>query len=264
MAMSLTLSTSESMQAQGPLAQLTGSEPQLPISEELPKLPVQETPTTPESVLEAASPPSGPRLGSPFVAKSYGPSSSSSLAEVLGHEVSSQRQNHTVGPRRSLRSPAKLDRSRSNTLKRRPRQAKVELRRSKRPSLASDMWNEPTANPVMSPQELSSAASSRGGGDIFVPSSAALASVTATMDTPQRLGSPFSGMSTSFSFPTRFFRPRGLDFGLGDDSTDNQTVQSGSATAPRSSLPSRLAYIDQRLRDFRRRDEGRQGSRSPF
>jgi len=263
MAMSLTLSTSESMQAQGPLAQLTGSEPQLPISEELPKLPVQETPTTPESVLEAASPPSGPRLGSPFVAKSYGPSSSSSLAEVLGHEVSSQRQNHTVGPRRSLRSPAKLDRSRSNTLKRRPRQAKVELRRSKRPSLASDMWNEPTANPVMSPQELSSAASSRGGGDIFVPSSAALANVTATMDTPQRLGSPFSGMSTSFSFPTRFFRPRGLDFGLGDDSsTDNQTVQSGSATAPRSSLPSRLAYIDQRLRDFRRRDEGRQGS--PF
>lgn len=290
MAMSLTLSTSDSMQEEGPLAQLASSEAQLPISDELPTLPVeQQAPVTPvqapvtpvaapQSALPKWAPATFPRLGSPFVARSYGPSSSSSLAEALGLDSGPQRQNHTVGPRRSLRSPARVERSRSNTLKRPPRPTQLELRRSKRPSLASDMWNEPTASPVQPPSELSSIASSHGG-DIFVSSNnnqqlfeamrPSAASTTMT-DAPARLGSPFT-MPTSFSFPSRLFRSRGLDSGSPSQSSTSNTAASSTETthgnnagASGSSRSSRMTYLNQRLRDFRPRDDQRQRSRSPL
>jgi hypothetical protein len=263
MAMSLTLSTSETMQAQGPLAQLASSETQIPINEELSTLPIEETFASPVLAPESMFPTSPPRLGSPFVAKSYGPSSSSSLAGAFGVDVSAQQQNLTVGARRNSKTPTRVERSRSNTQSRRPRQAKWELRRSKRPSLASDMWNEPTAEP---PTALAAATPSsfddifmeqsngQGLGKASQPSFVNMNAMT-TADTPARLGSPFS-MPSSFSLPGRFFRPRGLDFGSAEQPviTTAESGESSGTNASRASLPFRLSYLDQRLKDLRRRD----------
>lgn len=264
MAMSLTLSTSDTMHAQGPLAQLAGSGMQAPIDDELPPLPVGNRFATPVSGFGGIVPASPPRLGSPFVAKSYGPSSSSSLAGTFGIDVSTQQQNLTVGARRIPKTPAKAERSRSNTQSRRPRQAKMELRRNRRPSLASDMWNEPTTQSVGAhATETSSAFDSvfLGQGndhrlaEALQPSFPSM-SATAMANTQTRLGSPFS-VPSSFSLPGRFFRSRGLDFGSADQAASIDTLDGdgGSTSASRSSFPFRLSYLDQRLRDLRRRDD---------
>lgn len=269
MAMSLTLSTSESMQAQGPLAQLAGSEVQVPVDEELPTLPLEEHFAAPIPALESMIAASPARLGSPFVAKSYGPNSSSSLVGAFDVDLSAQQQSLTVGARRNSKSLAKVERSRSNTQTRRPRQAKLDQRRTKRPSLASDMWNEPTA-------QLSGAhtAETPGtAGDVFMWQSNDQGRAEAlqfsfpsmgvsTMTNSQAiLGSPFPAPS-SFSLPGRFFRSRGLDFSSTDlsASTCVENGESSSTNASRASLPSRLSYLDQRLRDLRRRDEDKKFS----
>lgn len=264
MAMSLALSTSESMQAQGPLAQLAGAEVQVPIDEELPTLPIEGHFATTTPAPASMIPTSPPRLGSPFVAKSYGPSSSSSLAGAFGVDLSTQQQNLTVGARRNPKTPGKVERSRSNTQSRRPRHVKLDLRRSKRPSLASDMWNEPTAQSSTAHTAEASSSSndvfmgqsnSQGLAEALLPSFGSMNAMTFA-DAQARLGSPFS-VPSSFSLPGRFFRSRGLDFGFADSSAAVATENGeGSGTnASRASLPFRLSYLDQRLRDLRRRDE---------
>lgn len=251
MAMSLAVSTSDSMQLGGPLAQLTNSGPE---QQELPPLP-----NTAVAFTSLAPPMPEPRsrLGSPFVAKSYGPSSSSSLAEALSPGAELPRLSHTVGPRRGLKSPARLCRSRSNTQKRR---ADLELRRSKRPSLPLDMWSEPATSPIAPASDINE----------MGPTSPVIArpqpeTANTLPDGRARLGSPFSGLPSSFSFPAR---SRGLLDGI-DSGVIHRPFASvhqsfGNDARPRTPLPVRLAYLDERLKQIRQRDEERRRSESPL
>lgn len=272
MAMSLALSTSDSMQLGGPLAQLTSSEPQRPMEDIHATLVENSSPSS--ANFAPPLPEHRPRLGSPFVAKSYGPSSSSSLADVFGMGSELPRQSHTVGPRRSLRSPARLNRSRSNTQKRRSGRPNMELRRSKRPSLPSDMWSEPATSPV-APTSDSNDMSSTTGEGLLDPQDKPQQSFDSTpgiaraefsqfsTDGPARLGSPFSGLPASFSFPVRGGGPAGIDFAIRRPfATVQQSLN--EENPPRTPLPARLAYLDERLKQIRRRSEERRRSESPL
>ncbi|KAJ9139085.1 hypothetical protein NKR23_g8063 [Pleurostoma richardsiae] len=277
MALSLTLSTAEAMQPEGPLAQLTSSAPLVPDQvAPPPSLPDQQAAASEgeRSFAERL------RLGSPFIAKSYGPSSSTSLAAVLGLSSSpGQRQTHTLGPRRSLQSPVRL--SRSTTQKRRTRQFSHEPR--KRPTLAADFWVDPitsssSADGAAHEAQFSSTASSHRD-DMFIPRAAAdlpLAPLAAERSAqsaahlappvlpPPRLGSPFPGSGSSHSVPNRLTQPGHLDTILGRPfATVQQPSESSLPVPTRDDLASRLAYIDRRLKEFNRRD-GRQRSESPF
>ncbi|KAL0939217.1 uncharacterized protein CTRU02_205827 [Colletotrichum truncatum] len=284
MSMSLTISTSEAMQPQGPLAQLTKSTPEPveePMTEPFPPLPVD---------LSSLDVPvdERPRLGSPFMANSYGPSSSGALSAAISSMP--QRQNQSLGHRRTtLQSPARLTRSRSNTQKRigRPRVATHEPRKTKRPSLGSDLWAEPSPfddapKTPLRPEIEFSSTNSNVHDDLFVPRTSLSGLFTAPIPIPSarpdptgpslappsappaRLGSPFPGSQTSFSFPNRFTQPEELEHGTirRPFATVQQSVDGG--TAPPRNLANRLAYIDDRLREFRRRDSNRRRSESPF
>ncbi|KAL8381351.1 hypothetical protein RB595_005560 [Gaeumannomyces hyphopodioides] len=211
-AMSLALSTADSMQPNGPLAKLAGSDVATP-QPAAAKPTAMETPrkllVTPDHV---PLPPSNraqwaprqpsfsfdqPRhLGSPFVAaNSYGPSSTTSLAAVLGlsggSAYTTRQAPHTVmGQRRAtLQSPARLS-SRAGMHKRRStalaggRASQHEMRR-KRPSLGSDFWTDPTKGAIMS---------SSSAGD-HVPNAADMAAATF------RQAPPSAGSSMDFSIP---------------------------------------------------------------
>ena len=282
MAMSLAVSTSDSMQLGGPLAQLTRSEPQRTMAE----MPFMFGGDAGPASAGLAAPPvfdARARLGSPFVAKSYGPSSSSTLADALSSPTDLPRQSHTVGPRRGLKSPAKLGRSRSNTQKRRSRPSNMELRRSKRPSLPSDMWSEPAASPIPAPTSDLNDPSAVQGGDLLVSQTGAQQALNSTSsifgpeqnlqpaaDTRARLGSPFGGLPSSFSFPARSGAFNGFDSGdirRPFASVHHQSLSQDSTTRPRTPktpLPVRLAYLDERLKQIRQRGEERRRSESPF
>lgn len=292
MSMSLALSTSDSMQPQGPLAQLTGSasesaEQPLQMFPALPpvQLPVQLSeqpnaqPLLPGQLLNSfEGEPSFAerrRLGSPFGARSYGPSSSGSLAAVLGLTgPMPRRQTHTVGPRR-LQSPVRL--SRAGTQKRRNTQSSEPR---KRPSIGSDLWMDPSAASSKSESQTSTEFSSTN--ELFIPrvpvepilnTSTSMpdvsAQITSPLSPPARLGSPFSASSSSFSFPNRIHRSYhagSVDLGSLGRSRQFATIQqfpestTPQPRAPRGNLAGKLAYIDQRLkeikqRDFRRRSE---------
>ncbi|PNY25749.1 Uncharacterized protein TCAP_04313 [Tolypocladium capitatum] len=283
MAMSLTVCTSDSMQPQGPLAQLTGSRPD----------PTMEGPQpcpAPCLIDDAVREQQRTRLGSPFVTRSYGPSSSNTLADSLGVSTEAQRQSHTVGTRRSLGSPLRLNESRSSTQKRRSRQSILEPRRSKRPSLGSDFWTDPSSkredsNLASSFPEFCST-NSNVRDNLFVPrtnvqerfeasqapaslpeapGTSTNASLAPPMVAPPRLGSPFSGKSQSLSFPNRRSTTAVMDFAAvcRPFATVHPSLDSAtSSTKP--SLTNRLAYIDERLKDLRRPDRHERRSPSPF
>ena len=271
MALSLALSTSDSMQLGGPLAQLTGSEPQRRMED----IPATLFETKPPANLPVPLPEQRPRLGSPFVAKSYGPSSSSSLADALGMGSEMPRQSHTLGPRRSLRSPARLNRSRSNTQKRRSARQNMEPRRTKRPSLPSDMWSEPATSPIAPASDSNDPFSSTlGEGTMgshikpqqsldLPPSLPPTGLSQSAADGPPRLGSPFIGLPSSFSFPVRGGGPTGIDSALRRPfATVRQSLDEDNT--PRTPLPARLAYLDERLKQIRQRGEERRRSESPL
>ncbi|OLN85375.1 hypothetical protein CCHL11_09856 [Colletotrichum chlorophyti] len=282
MSMSLTLSTSEVMQPTGPLAQLTKSGHESATefkTEPFPKLPTEVANL--EVPLDER-----PRLGSPFVANTYGPSSSGALAAAIS--TAPQRQNQSLGHRRTLQSPARLARSRSNTQKRvgRPRVATHEPRKTKRPSLVSDFWTEPEPShdlkTAVEPEVELSSTDDKSHDDPFMPRTNLAGLFTAPMTIPSsqqpsgpsgsllaspnapplRLGSPFPGSSTSFSFPNRFTHTEEFDHGtIRPFATVQQSADNSSA--PPRNLANRLAYIDERLREFRRRDSTPRRSESP-
>lgn len=297
MNMSLALSTADSMQPTGPLAQLTSSALESTVLENPATEPVVE-PTQfslelPESLRN--------RLGSPFTARSYGPSSTNTLAGGFSFRSSMpQRQTNTFEPRRGgLQSPARLTRSRSNTLqKRRSRQAASELRKGKRPSLGSDLWTAPgfagdslaSASTTAKPELEFSSTSSRQHDDLFVPRTTHIEELVATAEPsvpsgskfpamastanlalpaaqPPRLGSPFSAPPSSLSFPNRLSQPQDLAFGevRRPFATIQQPAANDADTPARAAnLASRLTYINERLREFRQRDHTWRRSESPF
>lgn len=263
---SLAICTSEAMDPDGPLAQLTNSTPDSPIATP-PPANLDHIPR-PEVNMEP-SPEERRRLGSPINAKSYGPSSSSSLSDVFGlPEGTGQRQAHSVGPRRRLQSPVRL--SRSSTQKRKTRQAH-ETR--KRPSLSVDTWLNPEMGGGGGGGEhvLGHKKSfSLSFGDEALFTSRPLQwfhhdhtqhikggshSPTATaipIATPPRLGSPFSASCTSFSVPNRFTQPSEFEAAMAERRFSTlHPVRGSHPNEPASvNLASRLAYIDQRLKDF--------------
>ncbi|KAK4240970.1 hypothetical protein C8A03DRAFT_41598 [Achaetomium macrosporum] len=282
MSMSLALSTSESMQPNGPLSQLTASKPEPPPEPSRSPMLAGHTLATFDDEPSFAE---RRRLGSPFSSSSYGPSSSGSLAAVLGLSGSiPRRQSHTVGPRRTLQSPVRL--SRSGTQKRRHTQSGVPRHR---PSIISDLWLDPNINTaaaaaadITSVKEPKSATLLNYNDDPFTPrmppvpaltSSISMPNVGAQVDTsalppPPRLGSPFTGESSSFSFPHRVHRMHqggSIDLGiLGRPFATVQQLSSDSSAGPsRNNLADRLAYIDQRLKELRQRDASRR-SESPL
>ncbi|KAH7171072.1 hypothetical protein EDB81DRAFT_837619 [Dactylonectria macrodidyma] len=285
MVMSLAVSTSDSMQLQGPLAQLTSSrpDPQTDLEpEELPPPPsyTEAFPPFPgHEPLESERAP----LASPFTTRSYGPSSSSSLPSSFVIDSDLHRQSHTTGPRRALKSPVRLTRSRS-TQKRRSKQPLLEPRRIKRPSLGSDLWVDPSSigegpstGPLM-PEFSSTSLDERDS--LFVPRTNLQglfgslrprspqprqpAMLGLPAEAPPRLGSPFSLTSSSHSFPNRLTHSSSID--MGTIRRPFNTVQQHADNGPvtRSSLTTRLAYIDERLKEFRSRGKPRRRSESPL
>ncbi|ROW01573.1 hypothetical protein VSDG_02093 [Cytospora chrysosperma] len=247
---SLAMSTSDTMNPQGPLAQLTSSVPDSPKH----VAPVNlDQLARPEVDLDLEfSRSEHRRLDSPAIAKSYGPSSSASLSDVFGlPENTGHRRTHTVGPQRRLQSPVRL--SRSSTQKRKTRQAH-EAR--KRPSLSVDIWLDPrflaNSEADVSTFNLNQAANqARIARRQTLPSIDTGLAVSqhnlVPVASPPRLGSPLS-----FSVPNRFSQPSDFETSLfgrrsatGHQSGDSHSNEPGSI-----SLASRIAYIDQRLKDF--------------
>ena len=266
MSMSLALSTSESMQPTGPLAQLTRSNPEPEQPEQIPS-PI----LAPQTLGTFEGEPSfaeRQRLGSPFSANSYGPSSSGSLAAVLGLSgPMPRRQSHTVGARRTLQSPVRL--SRSGTQKRRHTQSSVPR---VRPSIGADLWLDPTVTTPSTAETPSTTQADLNTPNLrdglFIPkvpsvptltSSTSMPNVGSELEPPPRLGSPFSGSNSSFSFPHRVHRSHqggSIDLGvLGRPFATMQQFSTNSSAAPsRSNLADRLAYIDQRLKELRKQE----------
>jgi hypothetical protein len=282
------------MQPTGPLAQLTGSDLEpFPAVDETPR--AEPVLNPPDFALQI---PDGPprRLGSPFATRTYGPSSSNTLASGFSFPASiPPRQTSTFEPRRSLQSPARLTRSRSNTLqKRKSRQAANEARRYKRPSLGSDLWAAPSgilggasvgegseSSGARGELEFSSTNSKRND-ELFIPrtnleelfkardavegaSQPSLADLDLPITQPPRLGSPFVMHSSSLSFPNRLSQPDSLVFD--EVRRPFATVQQPAedpATSSRANLASRLSYINERLREFRQRDLTKRRSESPL
>ncbi|CEJ85819.1 hypothetical protein VHEMI03925 [[Torrubiella] hemipterigena] len=271
MSISLTLSTAESMQPDGPLAQLTSSVPGPARDENTP------TPSQPQMPLVALADAISMeqdqnRLGSPFMAKSYGPSSSSNLDDVFSISSAGDRQAQTAD-RRRLASPARLTQSKPCSQKRRP--AFLETRNRKRPSLGTDFWTKPAdeEDPTAAVAEFSSTTSSQRDA-LFVPraniqelfeASQPLASSSSTKQlvAPIRLGSPFTAKSSSHSVPNRFSSPARLDLGSAIRKPFATVQQASEGSSSKSSLQTRLAYIDQRLKAFRRRGSRERRSKSP-
>ncbi|KAK4132433.1 hypothetical protein BT67DRAFT_385494 [Trichocladium antarcticum] len=267
MSKSLALSTSKSMLPTGPLAQLAMSKPENAERGPSPIL-------APKGLGAFEGEPSFAerrRLGSPFSAGSYGPSSSGSLAAPLGLSGTMPRRlSNTVGARRTLQSPVRL--SRSGTQKRRHTQSSVPRMR---PSINSDLWLDPTfgaasADANVTREAHSSNTANRADG-FFIPaippaptllSSASMPNVetpvvAAGRSPPPRLGSPFPGSNSSYSFPHRAHRGHqsgSIDLGvLGRPFATVQQFSTTSGAAPsRNTLADRLAYIDQRLKEFRK------------
>ncbi|KAI1419270.1 hypothetical protein F5Y12DRAFT_277077 [Xylaria sp. FL1777] len=307
MAMSLAMSTSDTMQPHGPLAQLTSSqlppiltyESEVALSyeshqqERIVKTPVKTRALEEPFPETNANTPqhSSVRLGSPFLAKSYGPSSSSSIAA----QITLPKQSNTVGPRRLLKSPARLTRSRSGTQKRRSIKGHEE-KPWKRPSLAAAFFRESSRNAetsvpplnmdnqaIHSPSEHSTTSDRLPQKTPFEVTSTDLIETQDTASRPfvvssvssktspsrpPRLGSPFSAASSSHSFPNRL--SSASNFSLAALRKPFATVQpapqpiADTPTPARSSLASRLAYLDQRLKELRNRGTDRRRSQSPM
>ncbi|KAI1660950.1 hypothetical protein F4813DRAFT_348860 [Daldinia decipiens] len=249
MAFSLAVSTSDTMKLDAPLAQLTSSESE----------PFPEFTKDVETIVRQALPsPELARLPSPVMAKSYGPSSSSSFVA----DITPPRQSNSLGSRKVLKSPVRLTRSRSGTQKRRSVKDVEDLPR-KRPSLAAAFWKEASEKDDVFTKETHY-------GEPSTSSVLHTISAAAPQDPfvqPRRLGSPFSGAGSSYSFPNRLSAP--INFNLTALRRPFATVQqpirerSEARSPSRPSLASRLAYLDQRLRELRNRGSDRRRSQSP-
>jgi hypothetical protein len=268
----LTISASDSMQPNGPLALLATSA--LPANNSS----IASSADQPRHLLGTfEGEPSFAerrRLGSPFSAQSYGPSSSASLAAALGLSTPGlHRQTHTIGPRRTLQSPVRL--SRSGTQKRKNNQSSEPR---KRPSLGADTWMDPQSEIGQAEDSRFSSTSMRETDSPFIPrlpkepflaSSISMPDVGKHLAPPisiepaPRLGSPFSNSSSSFSFPNRLRASTiaSISASRRPFATFQQQPQEQPVPVLRSDLASRLAYLDRRLKEIHQ--DGNRRSASP-
>ncbi|PSS03683.1 hypothetical protein BD289DRAFT_478502 [Coniella lustricola] len=261
LATSLAVTTSDAMNPQGPLAQLTDATPVEPVAAR----------QNLEQLLRSSAD-AGPSfedrrcLGSILNAKSYGPSASALLGDAYG--VSSdtpQRQVRTVsGARPQLQSPVHISRS-STQQKRKTGQTHETC---KRPSLSSDLWLDPSSISrnahVLAHKKSFSLSSgedslfaSRLQPQLFIDTASVAnrqpaVPMAVPMALPQRLGSPLSISGSSFSVPNRTSQPSFLDSSIFGRpfSTIHHSTASQPTEPARINLAARLAYIDRRLKDF--------------
>ncbi|KAL1894774.1 hypothetical protein Cpir12675_003515 [Ceratocystis pirilliformis] len=272
MQVSLTVSTAESMQPHGPLAQLALSEPSSTETEEFPGIPDEEG----HPVLDFFG--SAPRLMSaaPISRVSTSSSTQPIFREALSFSAPISRQNSSG--RKGLQSPVRLTRSRSNTQhqRRRSRQVSQVPRRIKRPSLGGDLYNEPNKLGVDFGRRRARSTSeylARDLSSVQRPSLEELLKDAPPMPPlpavhrdsvkefpalapPARLGSPFAGsLNPSFTFPTRLSQSS-FCVNTEDVSRPFATVQeapgrgSDNVQFEKNDLESKLAYIDHRLREI--------------
>ncbi|KAL5596788.1 uncharacterized protein BROUX77_006736 [Berkeleyomyces rouxiae] len=276
MQVSLTVSTSESMQPHGPLAQLamsgTGSaelEGFPPMSTEEPSPILNFFGTAPRRLMDAAP-----------ISRVSSASAQSIFGEPISISAPISRQNSSG--RKTLQSPARLTRSRSNTQhqRRRSRQISQAPRRIKRPSLGGDLWNEPAKAGTDTGRRRARSTSEYLARDLAVhrpsieellkdaPPMPALPAVhrhatkevglqaPPMLGSSARLGSPFAGdFNPNFTFPARLSQP---DFGINAEEVRRPfaTVQEASgrtydgSRVEKVDLGFKLAYIDHRLREI--------------
>lgn len=258
MSISLAVSTADSMQPGGPLAQLT-TRPTAASQDWAG--PARGDPVTPQR--DAVSDPfegdpsfvERRRLGSPLSPKSHGPASSTTLAASFGMgSPVLRRQTHSMAaPRRTLQSPVRMSRSAAVTQQRRNTQCGAVR---KRPSIAGDIWLDPASSGSVDVLQPDSATST-DMPNVAAPSYSATSQVAAPLEPIARLGSPFSGARASLSFPNRLHRqqPGSVDLGmLGRPFATVQHAADAMSALRNTSLAGRLAYIDARLKELRQRE----------
>jgi len=286
-AMSLTTSTAESMQPDGPLAKLAADD-------------AEDTPTLTSSFppLEEFKPLSfsqsrglgitmddtdrGRRLGSPFTARTYGPSSSKTLNTFDARPSPPRTQSDTVsGPH--LRSPLRFDKPRSlNGTQKRRAQHDLEEELSPngaivRPSILNEQLFGTPLNqrrvrsrgfslgdealrhrvPGISPSHFEALPPPRmklPSPDAQPSKAAPKLLPSATFD-PPRLGSPFSESSSS-TFPRRLFQDPTATVRRSAFATMHQTRRSIESFdfGEGPSLQSRLGQLDMKLKQIRERE----------
>jgi hypothetical protein len=273
--LSLATSTAESMQPNGPLAQLAAGE-----SADPPAMPAH--PSTEESRpllcgdFVAADPVEdrNRRLGSPFTARTYGPSTSNTLSLY-------ERPTRSDTSQPFLRSPMKFEpRSLNSTMKRRAQHDLDEELAQDGAVLRPSILNEQLFGTALQSNQrrvrsrgfsLGSEAPVRRLPSIFPPPALPTASEPAsaaagprkpsptllpapTFD-PPRLGSPFSESGPNHTFPRRLFQDGTATIRRSAFATMHQTRRSIESFdfGDGPSLHSRLSNLDQKLAEIRER-----------
>jgi hypothetical protein len=276
-ALSLTTSTAESMQPDGPLAQLAseGSPSTITPSSSFPAADFNPTgfgKSRGLTISRHENENRGRRLASPFLARTYGPSSSQILATP---RPSPRTQPDTTGPPQ-LRSPLRFDEPRSlnGTQKRRAQHALEEELSPNgavlRPSILDEqlfgtplghqrrvrsrgfsLGDEALRNPGIfqrSPPQVELPTSQPKASSMLLPS--------ATFEPPPRLGSPFSESGPSQTFPRRLFQDGTTTIKRNAFATMHQTRHSIESFdfGEGPSLQSRLEQLDMKLKEIRERE----------
>ncbi|TVY23274.1 hypothetical protein LHYA1_G008542 [Lachnellula hyalina] len=278
-ALSLTTSTSKSMQPDGPLALLASEgspstmtpDSSLPTADFMPKGFGKSRGLT---VGRSEHENNGRRLASPFLARTYGPSSSQSPSTSRPSPTRTQSDN--AGPPQ-LRSPLRFDQPRSltGTQKRRAQHALEEelspngavLRpsildeqlfgtllghqrrvRSRGFSLGDEALRAPGIFQHLPPSNVELSISRPRTNPKLLPS--------ATFEPPPRLGSPFSESGPSMTFPRRLFQDGYSTIKRSAFATMHQTRHSIESFdfGEGPSLQSRLEQLDVKLKEIRERE----------
>ncbi|KAK0108782.1 hypothetical protein ONS96_002627 [Cadophora gregata f. sp. sojae] len=285
-ALSLTTSTAVSMQPDGPLAQLSADSPDIPGPsafpglEEFKPLSFGDSRGMGLSLTESK----GRRLGSPFVARTYGPSSSKALDPFEPRPSPPRTQSDKL-----LRSPLRLHKPHSlnGTQKRR---AQHDLEEELSPSGAivrPSILNEQLFGTPLNQRRVRSRGFSLGdealrhrvpglfqfspvddGPKTAVPPQTIVPPTetprllpSATFEPPRdRLGSPFSESGPSNTFPRRLFQDGSATVRRSAFATVHQTHQTRRSIESFDfgdgpiSLQSRLQNLDSKLRQIRERE----------
>ncbi|KAL2060325.1 hypothetical protein VTL71DRAFT_9720 [Oculimacula yallundae] len=286
-ALSLTTSTAASMQPDGPLAQLAAESTPARLSsfpplEDFKPLSFGDSRGMNLSLTESR----GRRLGSPFVARTYGPSSSKALDPFEPRPSQSRTQSDT---NRHLRSPLRLNKlySLNGTQKRRAQHDLEEELSSNGAIVRPSILNEKLFGTPLKQRRVRSRGFSLGDEALrnrvpglfqFSPvedapkTSIPQATVMSPLEPPQllpsatfeppreRLGSPFSESGPSNTFPRRIFQDGSATIRRSAFATMHQSHQTRHSIesfdfGDGPSLQSRLQNLDSKLKQIREREE---------
>jgi len=275
--LSLTTSTSKTMQPDGPLAQLAseGSPSTITPDSSLPTvdfMPKGFGKSRGLTVGRSEHGNSGRRLASPFLARTYGPSSSQSLS--TSRPSPPRTQSDDTGPPQ-LRSPLRFDQPRSltGTQKRRAQHALDEELRPTGAVLRPSILDEQLfGTPLGHQRRVRSRGFSLGDEALrapgifqhLLPSNVELSRPRtnpmllppAKFEPPPRLGSPFLESGPSMTFPRRLFQDASSTIKRGAFATMHQTRHSIESFdfGEGPSFRSRLEQLDVKLKEIRERE----------